>query len=123
MTHRHLLAGAALLVVALSACAEDSSNGDDGPAAQRSTSAAPDPAPSPQCDEVWVKDQELPRPYDGCYDESQRVAPDGHLCEFGRPIVTYADRFYAVPGGTIHQTDGPLADDRGYRSDMKSCMA
>ncbi len=44
-------------------------------------------------------------------------------CSFGRPLVTYADRFYAVPTGVIHETDGPLKQDRGYRSALASCTA
>ena len=51
------------------------------------------------------------------------MAADSRPCSFGRPLVTYAERFWAVPSGVIHEASGPLKKDPAYRSDLKSCTA
>jgi hypothetical protein len=146
MRTRLVLAALALPVALLSACSDD--DGGDGaePAASSTSSetasemATDEPtAPTtptgtasatedvsadwPQCAEVWQDGGRLPRGYQGCREGDTAVPADARGCSFGRPLVTYAGRFYAVPSGVVHETSGPLAKDRGYRSAMASCTA
>ena len=77
----------------------------------------------PDCATVWVAGQDLPRPYRGCVEDGAEVRPDSVFCSFGRPLVTHADRFWALPGAEVHGTAGPLEQDRGYRRALRSCTA
>ena len=43
------------------------------------------------------------------------------MCESGQMIVTYAGRFYAVPGRVINDV-GHLANSKQYQSAMASCQ-
>lgn len=86
-------------------------------------SGEPVPPGTAACSEVWVGDAELPRSYKGCEEDGAYVKADGLGCSSGQRIVRYADRFYAVPGGTIHETDGPLEQDREYQAAVRRCRA
>jgi hypothetical protein len=144
MRTRLVLAALALPVALLSACSDD--DGGDGaeptasstpsetasemaeptaPTTPTETATATEDASAdwPQCADVWQDGGRLPRGYQGCREGDTAVPADARGCSFGRPLVTYAGRFYAVPSGVVHETSGPLAKDRGYRSAMASCTA
>jgi hypothetical protein len=134
MRTRGLLAGLVVPLLLLAACAEEtsqsassgSSSSSSSPAASdaASTSASATPRPEgPACRAVWRNGATLPGGYSGCVAGDKAVRPSDRYCEFGRKLVIFQDRFYAVRTGTIHRTDGPLAQDPGYRSAMASCMA
>lgn len=130
------LLSAALLPVLLlaGACGDD----EPGPtaAADASTTGSPTTGPTgpttgstgstdalPDCAEVWVADARLPRGYAACADAGEAVRPERLHCEFGKPLLTHADRFWAVPGGTVHRSHGPLGEDPDYRAALASCTA
>jgi hypothetical protein len=114
---------AALAILALAGC------GDEGATPRAdSSSAKPTASPSassgaPDCASIWKGGDELPRSYDGCNSDAGFVASDKLGCSSGQRMVRYGDHFYAVPGGTIHETESSLEDDRGYRVAVKSCRA
>ena len=89
------------------------------------TEATSEPEPElpdwPACGEVWAAGAQLPRAYQGCLEGETAVEADRLSCSSGQHLVRYADRFYAVPGGTIHRTSGPLEKDKGYLGDIASC--
>lgn len=132
-----LLAPAMLLALlaGLAGCGgDDTTPGADDPAAAESTTSTPSesattsestaPADSPACDEVWTKGAKLPRGYRGCTDKTGTyVKRDTLGCSSGQRMVTYADRFYGVLGGTVRVADGSLDDDRDYRDAVRSCRA
>lgn len=108
--------------------------GDDSPVAAEETSSPagetsgepsgePVPPGTPVCSEVWTEGAELPRRYKGCDEDGAFVAADGLGCSSGQKIVRYAEHFYAVPGGTIHETADPLDEDREYRAAERRCRA
>jgi hypothetical protein len=145
MRTRLVIAALAIPVALLSACGDD--DGDDAsdpgsssdtPSGSASESATDTPteAPTdqptatedptadwPKCASVWTAGAALPRAYEGCRESGTAVKADSRMCSFGRPLVTYADRFYAVPTGVIHETAGPLKKDRAYQSALASCTA
>lgn len=90
-----------------------------------STPAAPAiPAGTPDCAEVWVTDATLPRGYGGCVEDGALVKADRLGCESGQAIVRYADRFYGVAGGTVHEAaTSPLLDDPDYTDTVARCRA
>ena len=115
-----------LVFLALAGCGEDEAT----PRTADSSSSANEPSASPSvsngapdCAVIWRGGGELPRSYDGCNSESGFVASDKLGCSSGQRMVRYGDHFYAVPGGTIYETESPLEDDRGYRVAVASCRA
>ena len=116
---------AGFAVLALAGCGDEEATPR---AADPSSSASPSASPSasngaPDCTVIWKGGGELPRSYDGCNSDAGFVASDKLGCSSGQRMVRYGDHFYAVPGGTIHETESPLEDDRGYRVAVASCRA
>lgn len=116
---------AGFAALALGGCGDE---GSTPRASDPSSSSSPSASPSassgaPDCAGVWKGGGELPRSYDGCNSQEGFVASDTLGCSSGQRMVRYGDHFYAVPGGTIHETESPLEDDRGYRVAVASCRA
>lgn len=112
----------------LASCGEDSPVAGDetsSPTGEASVEPSGEPVPpgTPVCSDVWSEGAELPRNYKGCDEDGVLVEADGLGCSSGQRIVRYADHFYAVLGGTIHETDAPLDEDRDYRAAERRCRA
>jgi hypothetical protein len=115
------VAVAAVVLLALAGCGEE-----DAPPRAAEPSSSPSPSVSngaPDCTVIWRGGGELPRSYHGCNSGAGFVPTDALGCSSGQRMVRYGDHFYAVPGGTIHETESPLEDDRGYRDAVASCRA
>lgn len=141
MNLRGALVAIALPLLFLTACGDDTGADDasmtDGEASETATPSAPPssadpstepsesnpPPEAPACATVWQGGKKLPAPYVGCYEGEEFLAPTQQMCGFGKPLVTYADTFYAVPGGRIHETSEGLDKDKGYARDHDSCTA
>jgi hypothetical protein len=144
MRTRLVIAALAIPMALLSACGDDDGDASDpGPSSDSPSDASesatdtptaptddptvePTKDPSadwPKCASVWRDGSRLPRAYKGCREGDVGVKGDSRYCSFGRPLVIYADRFYAVPTGVIHETPGPLKKDSGYQSALASCTA
>lgn len=131
MSSRLLLAlGAPVLsVVLLAGCGSDPDPTAEDPAG----STSPDDTPSspteaadgdgdwPECSRVWRDDATIPEDYVGCLDGGDVVEADGLECSSGQFILTHDDRFWAVAGGPVAGTDGPLLDDPKYQAVLESC--
>ena len=128
-------APAALLAAALlvggggaTACGSDSSGTTaEDPAPRASSSAPSEPARGsrdevPECTDVWQTGTRLPTGYRGCTEEGEPVRTDRIRCSFGLVIVTYADRYYAVPGDQINEVTS-LREDPDFRRTVNSCQA
>jgi len=114
-------AALAFAALALTGCGEDQTARTSE---EKSSSASPSPSNhAPACATIWQEGSELPRSYKGCNSDAGLVAPDGLGCSSGQRMVRYGDHFYAVLGGTIHETESLLEDDRGYRATVASCRA
>lgn len=128
-----LLAPLLLTGALLAGCGEDDGRTASDPADTASATPAPSDSSSagasgdatqatgPDCAEVWVAGETLPRGYEGCDQDGQQVKADGRYCEFGKPLVTFDDRFWAVPGGRIGESDGPLLQDAAYKDALRKC--
>lgn len=120
MVALHRLVALPALLLALSACGEQS----DEPAATAEPTQKASSAPSsdlPACDEVWVGGQDLPGKYRGCFDGSAEVPADGRECSFGKPLVTYADEYYALPGEVVNHVEEGLDSNEAYQSALAAC--
>ena len=114
-------AAVALTALALAGCGQD----ETAPEAQAPSSSNSPSAKSgaPDCAVLWHEGGELPRSYAGCNSEDGFAPMDKLGCSSGQRMVMYGDHFYAVLGGTIHETESPLQDDHGYRVALASCRA
>lgn len=121
MVAPHRLLAIPALLLALSACGTET---DEPDAAAPASSAPVSSSPTsdlPLCEEIWVADQNLPAKYDGCFDGSVEVPADARECSIGKPIVTYADEFYAVPGKVVNHEEEGLDASEAYQSALSSC--
>ena len=109
-----------MALLALTGCGEGQGQETTNTSSRGSSTASND---APDCDAVWKDAGELPRSYRGCNAGEELVTPDTLGCSSGQRMVRYGDHFYAVLGGTIHETESSLEDDRGYRVAVASCRA
>lgn len=94
-------------------------------ASSPSTSAAPSSSAAPAswsvCGAVWKDRATLPGSYPGCA-EAGAAVPAHHVgCESGQSIVTYAEHFFAVPGGRITRTEKALKNSPVYAAAIATC--
>jgi hypothetical protein len=137
---RRLVAVVLMSLAVLAGCGDDGGtasdpSGSDTPSLETSAPAEPTPSESqmsptetatplpdwPACTDVWVAGARLPGGYQGCLEEGTPVKAKNQYCEFGKKLVTYADRFWAVRGGKVNDAEGPLRDSQDYRDDLASC--
>jgi len=116
------------LSVSLAACGSDTVT--DAGAEPTPTTSLPTATPVtptkkpivlPACAEVWTADARLAGTYRGCLDGGKRIEAVVAHCESGQRIVTYDDRYYAVPGAVINDV-GDLETSDQYHRAMDSCL-
>ena len=131
------------LALSLAACGGDSDSTATDPDASDSSTATDTASPTeatetaepsetasettpptpdwPACGDVWVADARLPLGYKGCLEGDTAVKADNLSCSSGQRIVRYDDGFFAVAGGTIYETSGPLEKDKVYLQKVRTC--
>lgn len=125
--------GMAAAILLFPACGEDSSTTADDPARSTGTpdSSTSSPAPSdstssasdaPACADVWQAGAKLPKPYRGCLDGDRVDRGHGLPCSSGQHLYSYDDHYYAVAGGVITDTGGPLNKSKKYLADAHRCL-
>lgn len=118
----HRALGVAALVAVLAACGtETDGSGADEPTSTPTASETSDTG-LPACSEIWVDGQDLPLDYEACEEGGEVVKPETWTCGFGRPMVTHADRFYAMPGNRVNDV-GDLATSAQYKRAKRACLA
>ena len=105
--------------------ASDSSREPTGQkSSDQETTAEAAPPGAPDCSQVWREGSRLPRSYQGCVDGSGGyVRRDSLACSSGQRMIRYADRFYGVLGGTVHEVARSLDRAPDYRDAVSSCRA
>ena len=131
------------LALSLAACGGDSDSTATDPDASDSSTATDTASPTeatetsepsetasettpptpdwPACGDVWVADARLALGYKGCLEGDEAVKADNLSCSSGQRIVRYDDSFFAVAGGTIYETSGPLDKDKVYLQKVRTC--
>ena len=131
------------LALSLAACGGDSDSTATDPDASDSSTATDTASPTeatetsepsetasettpptpdwPACGDVWVADARLALGYKGCLEGDTAVKADNLSCSSGQRIVRYDDSFFAVAGGTIYETSGPLEKDKLYLQKIRTC--
>ena len=116
----------AMLGLLVTGCGSEQQSGTAGPSSGGPSVSGNGPSAPPgtqQCASVWKDGVTLDRRYRGCLDGAAFVPRDALGCESGQFIIRYADRYYAVPGGTVHAATTPLDRDRHYRAAVYRCRA
>lgn len=122
MGHMRILLVGGLAALALAGCGNaSSSTASDGTSSAPPSSSAP-ASTLPACTAVWVAGEKLPMAYAGCHDATGDVKAHKIGCSSGQTIVIYTKSYYAVLGGSIHQTANILKD-KGYLHSIRSCRA
>jgi len=121
-----LAATAALAATGLAGCGEEDAAPAAEPTAAASTSTSPSAstkaAPEPEdCQDVWGG-RKLPRSYPGCLRNGELVKAAKLFCSSGQVIVTFDDRYYAVPGGPVNDV-GTLKKSKQFQQASRSCSA
>jgi hypothetical protein len=133
------------LALSLAACGGDSDSTATDPDASDSSTATDTASPAeatetaeasetpsettpptpdwPACGDVWVADAQLALGYKGCLEGDTAVKADNLSCSSGQRIVRYDDSFFAVAGGSIYETSGPLEKDKVYLQKVRTCRA
>ena len=111
----------ALPLALVTACGNNSDTATDPAPTSAAPSSPSSPDPSPQCDTLWVAGESLPGGYQGCYEGAKLVKANGRYCEFGKPLITYDERFYAVSHGRIIEAKQPFAKDARYQDTLAKC--
>jgi len=133
------------LALSLAACGGDSDSTATDPDASDSSTATDTASPAeatetaeasetpsettpptpdwPACGDVWVADARLALGYKGCLEGDTAVKADNLSCSSGQRIVRYDDSFFAVAGGSIYETSGPLEKDKVYLQKVRTCRA
>jgi hypothetical protein len=133
------------LALSLTACGGDSDSTATDPDASDSSTATDTASPAeatetaeasetpsettpptpdwPACGDVWVADAQLALGYKGCLEGDTAVKADNLSCSSGQRIVRYDDSFFAVAGGSIYETAGPLEKDKVYLQKVRTCRA
>ena len=131
------------LALSLAACGGDSDSTATDPDASDSSTATDTASPAeatetaeasetpsettpptpdwPACGDVWVADAQLALGYKGCLEGDTAVKADNLSCSSGQRIVRYDDSFFAVAGGSIYETSGPLEKDKVYLQKIRTC--
>ena len=93
------------------------------PSTGSSTSPSTSPAPTDWagCQQVWKDRGRLPAPYPGCAQAGIAVPAHRIGCSSGQTIITYADHYFAVPGGRITHTKPMLRNSSVYAAAIATC--
>lgn len=77
----------------------------------------------PDCSEVWVTGQTLPKDYEGCVIKGNEAKPFvGMKCPSGAKYGSYEDRWYAVLGGTVQESaQESIFSNPKYQKFTQSC--
>ena len=126
MSPRGLLAALVLPLALATACGggDATTATDPNPTTTPSVAISPSEvleALDPQCGDIWQAGETLPSTYRRCFEGDTAVKASSRYCEFGKPLITYADRFYAVRDGRIAEASEPFADDEGYQDVLAKC--
>jgi hypothetical protein len=112
---------------ALGACGNET----DPDEASESTSESPTETPTetstepgalPECADVWVDGQDLPKDYTACTSEGETIKPAKKKCGYGATFYEQDGRFFAMRGNAITDA-GDLETSEKYQQLLTTCQA
>lgn len=116
-------------VTVLGACGEESGGGETS-ATDPTSQASPSPAEEtptesgglPECADVWVDGQDLPKDYTACSTDGETIKPVKRTCGYGAKFLEQDGRFYAMAGKQVTDA-GDLETSEEYQQLLATCQA
>ena len=113
----------------LGACGNETGT-DETSATDPTSEASPSPADEtstevgslPECADVWVDGQDLPKDYTACSTDGETVKPVKRTCGYGAKFLEQDGRFYAMAGNQITDA-GDLETSDEYQQLLATCQA
>lgn len=90
--------------------------------ASESTSSSPEPGALPECADVWIDGEDLPKDYTACTTDGETIKPAKRTCGYGAKFLEQDGRFFAMLGKTITDA-GDLETDEEYQQLLATCQA
>lgn len=121
---------AVFTVTALAACgneadtdrASDTSSESPSETPSESPSEATEPGALPECADVWVDGQDLPKDYTACTTDGETIKPAKKTCGYGATFIEQDGRFFAMKGNAITDA-GDLETSEEYQQLLATCQA
>ena len=117
--------------VALGACGNEtepdqaSESTSDSPTetpTETSSDTTAEPGALPECTDVWIDGQDLPKDYKACTTDGETIKPVRHTCGYGATFFEHEGRFFALKGNVITDA-GDLETDEEYQQLLTTCQA
>lgn len=116
---------------ALGACGNETGTDEASDSTSESSSETPSESPTdtttepgalPECADVWVDGQDLPRDYKACTSEGETIKPAKKKCGYGATFYEQDGRFFAMKGNVITDA-GDLETSDEYQQLLTTCQA
>lgn len=115
--------------VALGACGNETDTDQASDSTSESTGETPSESPTetsteplPECADVWVDGQDLPKDYKACTTDGETIKPVRHTCGYGATFFEHDGRFFALKGNRITDA-GDLETSDEYQQLLTTCQA
>ena len=117
--------------VALGACGNETGTDEASDASSESQSESPSESPTetstepgalPECADVWVDGQDLPKDYKACTTDGETIKPVRRTCGYGATFLEQDGRFYAMKGHPVTDA-GDLETNDEYQQLLTTCQA
>ena len=86
------------------------------------TETSTEPGALPECADVWVDGQDLPKDYKACTTDGETIKPVRHTCGYGATFIEHEGRFFAMKGNRITDA-GDLETSDEYQQLLTTCQA
>lgn len=119
---------ALMAMTALAACGNegDADTASDSTSSESTTETPTDPTTEPgalpECSDVWVDGQDLPKDYTACTSEGETIKPVKKKCGYGATFYEQDGRFFAMLGNAITDA-GDLETSDEYQQLLTTCQA
>lgn len=87
-----------------------------------SSSASPEPGALPECADVWVDGEDLPKDYKACTTDGETIKPVKRACGYGAKFLEHDGRYFAMLGNRITDA-GDLETNEDYQQLLATCQA
>ena len=111
----------------LSACGNEADTDSATDPSSEATSDSPSEATSepgalPECADIWVDGQDLPKDYTACTSDGETIKPAKKKCGYGATFLEQDGQFFAMKGNAITDA-GDLETNEEYQQLLATCQA
>jgi hypothetical protein len=89
---------------------------------ETTTEASTEPGALPECADVWIDGEDLPKNYTACTTDGETIKPVKRACGYGAKFLEQEGRFFAIKGNRITDA-GDLETSDDYQQLLATCQA